>query len=407
MNVRVTPGKARGTVAAPPSKSMAHRLLICAGLSEGKSVIRGISDCEDVQATLDCLRALGAKCEQTDDTVTVFGVDPRRATARGTLKCRESGSTLRFLIPILLLSRETAVFEGYGRLMERPMSVYEEICKERGLTFYRESGKLTVGGGLPFGRYTLPGNVSSQFVSGLLFALPLAEGESVIELIPPVESRSYIDMTLDAMRRFGVLAEWESDCRLRVAGNQKYLPREEKVEGDYSNAAFLDALNFLGGEVTLTGLRADSLQGDRCYRKAMDALCRGEGATVSLGDCPDLGPILFSVAAAKHGGVFTETARLRIKESDRVECMRLELEKLGVRMEVEDDRVRILKGDLTPPQESLYGHNDHRIVMSLSVLLTLTGGEIRGAEAVRKSYPAFFSDLSHLGIEIEEIPSFI
>ncbi len=407
MNVRITPGKAKGTVAVPPSKSMAHRLLICAGLSEGKSVIRGISDCEDVQATLDCLRALGAKCEQTDDTVTVWGVDPRCATVKESLRCRESGSTLRFLIPILLLTKETAVFEGYGRLMERPMSVYEDICRERGLTFFRETGRLKVGGGLPCGVYTLPGNVSSQFVSGLLFSLPMAEGESVIELIPPVESRSYINMTLDAMRRFGVLAEWEGDCRLRIAGNQKYTPQDETVEGDYSNAAFLDALNFIGGEVALTGLREDSLQGDRCYRAAMDALCRGEGTTVSLGDCPDLGPILFSVAAAMHGGVFTETARLRIKESDRVECMRLELEKLGVRMEVEEDRVRILKGELIPPRACLYGHNDHRIVMSLVVLLTLTGGEISGAEAVRKSYPAFFSDLERIGIEIEEIPSFI
>ena len=407
MNVKITPGKAKGTVVVPPSKSMAHRLLICAGLSEGKSVIRGISDCEDVQATLDCLRALGARCEQIDDMVTVWGVDPRCATLKETLRCRESGSTLRFLIPVLLLTKEIAVFEGYGRLMERPMSVYENICKERGLTFFRESGKLTVGGGLPFGTYMLPGNVSSQFVSGLLFALPMAEGESVIELIPPVESSSYINMTLDAMRRFGVFAEWDGDCRLRIAGNQKYMPQEETVEGDYSNAAFLDALNFLGGEVALTGLREDSLQGDRCYREAMEALCRGEGTTVSLGDCPDLGPILFSIAAAKHGGVFTETARLRIKESDRVECMRLELEKLGVKMEVEEDRVRILKGELTPPRECLYGHNDHRIVMSLAVLITMTGGEISGAEAVRKSYPSFFSDLAGLGIEIEEISSFI
>jgi len=405
MNVRITLGRATGKVTVPPSKSMAHRLLICAGMSEGKSVIEGISDCEDVQATMDCLRALGAKCEQTDDTVTIWGVDPRRATPAGILKCRESGSTLRFLIPILLLTGQTAVFEGYGRLMERPMSVYENLCRERGLIFCREVGKLTVGGRLSSGEYTLPGNVSSQFVSGLLFALPMADGDSVIELIPPVESRSYIDMTMDAMRRFGVTVDWENDCRLRIAGNQKYTPRNETVEGDYSNAAFLDALNFLGGDVMLTGLRAESLQGDRCYRGAMELLCQGGDATVSLGNCPDLGPILFAVAAAKHGGIFTETARLRIKESDRVECMRSELSKLGVRMEIHEDRVKIFEGMLNPPMEPLLGHNDHRIVMALSVLLTLTGGEIFGAEAVRKSYPSFFADLGRLGITVEEIPS--
>ncbi len=407
MNVRITPGKAVGTAAVPPSKSMAHRLLICAGLSEGESVIRGISDCEDVQATLDCLRALGAECKQTGDVVTVWGVDPRRATPTGALNCRESGSTLRFLIPILLLTGQTAVFEGYGRLMERPMSLYEDLCKERDLIFFHESGKLTVGGKLPSGRYTLAGNVSSQFVSGLLFALPLADGESEIDLIPPVESRSYIDMTLDAMRRFGVFAEWESDCRLHIEGNQKYSAQNETVEGDYSNAAFLDALNFLGGDVTLTGLRAESLQGDRCYREAMDLLCGGHSARVSLGNCPDLGPILFAVAAAKHGGVFTETARLRIKESDRVESMRSELEKFGVRMEIEEDRVKICEGALIPPSEPLQGHNDHRIVMALAVLLTLTGGQICGAEAVRKSYPSFFADLARLGIRIEEIPPIV
>ena len=407
MKIRITPGKAVGTALVPPSKSMAHRMLICAGLSEGKSVISGISDCEDVQATLDCLRAIGAKCEQVGNTVTVFGVDPQCAIPNGTLKCRESGSTLRFMIPILLLGKMNAVFEGYGRLMERPMSVYEEICRARGLTFLREPGRLTVGGGLSAGTYTIPGNVSSQFVSGLLFALPMAEGESMIELIPPIESRSYINMTLDAMRRFGVVAEWEGDCRLRILGNQAYTSQNETVEGDYSNAAFLDALNFIGGEVALMGLREDSLQGDRCYRDAMLALCRDGETTISLGDCPDLGPILFSVAAAKHGGVFTETARLRIKESDRVECMRLELEKLGVKMEVDRDRVRILKGTLKAPSEPLCGHNDHRIVMSLAVLLTLTGGEIQGAEAVRKSYPAFFEDLGQLGIETKEISSFI
>lgn len=402
MNVRVYPGGAKGVVNAPPSKSMAHRLLICAGMCAGESVIGGISDCEDVQATLDCLRMMGAECRQEGDTVTVRGVDFRHATPQGVLNCRESGSTLRFFIPLLLLTKQTAVFEGHGRLMERPMAIYETICRERGLTFLPSGARLTVGGGLPAGKYVLPGNVSSQFVSGLLFALPLAEGDSVIELIPPVESRSYILMTLDAMKQFGVSVEWESDCRLRVRGGCRYLPFRGSVEGDYSNAAFTDAFNFLGGAVTLEGLRAESLQGDKCYREAMEQLCREEMATVSLGNCPDLGPILFAVAAAKRGGVFTETARLRIKESDRVEAMRMELQKLGSEMEVEHDRVKILPGKLQPPSLPLCGHNDHRIVMALTVLLTLVGGEIHGAEAVCKSYPSFFEDLRSLGISIDK-----
>jgi 3-phosphoshikimate 1-carboxyvinyltransferase len=240
--------------------------------------------------------------------------------------------------------------------------------------------------------------VSSQFVSGLLFALPLAEGESVIKLIPPIESRSYINMTIDAMRRFGVLAEWDGDDCLRVAGNQTYQPQDETVEGDYSNAAFLDALNRIGGEVVLTGLREESLQGDRCYREAMDALCRSENATVSLADCPDLGPILFAAAAGLCGAEFIGTRRLKIKESDRAEAMAEELRKFGCNVTVFENSVKIEKSALHTPNEILSGHNDHRIVMSLAVLASIFGGEIEGTEAVKKSYPNFFEDIAKLGI---------
>lgn len=401
MKVTIQVGRATGRLTVPTSKSVAHRLLICAGLAHGRSVIHGISDCEDVQATLDCLRAIGAECRQTEDTVEIFGVSVRDAEAKGILCTRESGSTLRFLIPVLLFTKAPATFEGYGRLMERPMKIYEDICRERGLLYEKNGQRLTVGGGLPSGTYRLAGDVSSQFISGLLFALPLADGDSVIELIPPVESRSYILMTLDAMRTFGVVAEWERETRISVKGGQRYLPRELTVEGDYSNAAFPDALNFLGCSVQLDGLRKESLQGDRCYRKMMEALHAG-WAALSLADCPDLGPILFALAAARHGGRFTGTRRLRIKESDRVAAMQEELAKLGVRMQVGEDEVEIFKADLHRPSEPINGHNDHRIVMSMAILLTLTGGEIEGAEAVKKSYPAFFRDLKRLGILVSE-----
>ena len=401
MNVRIAPSKACGRVRVPPSKSMAHRLLICAGLCDGESVIGGVSDCEDVQATLDCLRSMGADCVQNGDTVTIRGVDARSVRPSAPLNCRESGSTLRFLIPLLLLCGAPVTLSGYGRLMERPMTVYSEICRARGLQFTQNGAFLTVGGGLPSGHYRLPGNVSSQFVSGLLFALPLCHEDSLIELIPPVESRSYILMTLEAMARFGVLAEWEGDYCLRVRGGQRYRPFNGEVEGDYSNAAFLDALNVLGGSVQLEGLRSDSLQGDRCYKAHMEALSRGN-AVISLGDCPDLGPVLFAVASAMHGGTFTSIARLRIKESDRVEVMRLELEKFGASVRVEADSLEILPSTLHAPSVPLNGHNDHRIVMSLSVLLTLFGGTILGAEAVAKSYPDFFDHLRSLGISVVE-----
>ncbi len=399
MKATITAGRARGDVHVPPSKSMAHRLLICAGLCEGESVLHGVSDCEDVRATIDCLVSLGVSCRQEGDTVRIKGIDPTRAQVNDILRCRESGSTLRFLIPVALLTGQPAIFEGYGRLMERPMGVYEEICRDRELTFQKEGNQLTVGGGLPCGIYRLPGDVSSQFISGLLFALPLVKGDSVIELTTKVESRSYIHMTLDAMRAFGVVANWENEHTLRISGGQHYCPADLAVEGDYSNAAFLDALNTIGGEVRLMGLREDSLQGDKCYREALSALKKGR-ATVSLADCPDLGPILFAMAAAKHGGIFTETARLRIKESDRVAAMQAELAKLGVTMRAYADRVEI-DGGLHTPTEEINGHNDHRIVMSMAVLLVGIGGVIEGAEAVKKSYPAFFEDLRSLGIEVK------
>lgn len=402
MNIRIFPGTAGGTLAAPPSKSMAHRLLICAGMSAGESVIHGVSDCEDVQATMDCLRAVGADCRQSGDTVWVRGLDFRSAMVRGALACRESGSTLRFLIPPVLLTRSPATFTGYGRLMERPMQVYADICRERGLLFRQEQGRITVGGGLPAGVYALPGNVSSQFISGLLFALPLAGGDSEIRMTTAIESRSYLLLTLDAMRQFGVEAGWKADDCLNVPGNQEYCAREATVEGDYSNAAFPDALNCLGGAVTVTGLRPDSLQGDRCYREAMERLRRGK-AEVSLRDCPDLGPVLFAVAAACHGGVFTGTRRLSLKESDRVAAMKQELAAFGAELYAQEDRVEIPPAKLHPPARILDGHNDHRIVMALSLLLTQTGGEIAGAEAVRKSYPDFFADLGRLGLRTEVV----
>lgn len=403
MRIIVTPGTATGIVAAPPSKSMAHRLLICAGLAEGESIIHGLSDCEDVKATLDCLQAMGAVCENRGGgTVSIRGIDALNCRPSEPLRCRESGSTLRFLIPTLLLCGRNATFTGYGRLMERPMTVYERLCSEQGFRFFREGNILTVGGRLQAGVYRLAGNVSSQFISGLLFALPLCEKDSAIELVSSVESRSYIALTLDALQQFGVRAYWENEKRLCIPGGQRYQPREVRVEGDYSNAAFLDALSGLGGQVEVTGLRADSLQGDRVYRSMMESLDVSGEQELSLADCPDLGPVLFAYAAAKNGGIFTDTRRLRIKESDRVAAMRQELSKLGVTLLADENRVEIPKTALQAPKQPLEGHNDHRIVMALTLLLTLTGGELEGAEAVKKSYPNFFSELRALGVTIQE-----
>ncbi|MBE6600974.1 MAG: 3-phosphoshikimate 1-carboxyvinyltransferase [Ruminococcaceae bacterium] len=400
MQVTVLPSKARGQISAPPSKSMAHRLLISAGLATGTSQIFGISRCEDVLATVDCLRALGADCRVNGDCVTVTGMDASTAQPKVPLVCRESGSTLRFMIPIALLSGEKVTLQGAPSLLARPMGVYETLCREQGLAFSQEKAGITVKGPLTGGIYTLPGNVSSQFISGMLFALPLCGEDSEIRLTPPVESRSYVDLTLSALRAFGIVAEWRDDTTLSVPGGQTYLPQNITVEGDYSNAAFLDALGLLGGNVRVDGLLENSLQGDRVYKKHFAALQSGH-PTISLADCPDLGPILFSLAAALNGAVFTDTQRLRIKESDRVACMKEELEKFGARLLIGDNTVTVEKTPLHAPTQPLYGHNDHRIVMSMAVLATRFGGTILGAEAVAKSFPDFFDRLQMLDVRVQ------
>lgn len=397
MNVTVQKGVAKGSVMAPPSKSMAHRLLICAAMSEGESIIHGISQCEDVSATLDCLRALGVSVTKEGDTVRVQGKNLQSVVPSEPLCCRESGSTLRFFLPIALLSGKNVMLRGSSYLMQRPMSVYQSLCEEKGLTYLQDGESVVVKGPLKAGEYAVVGNISSQFISGLLFALPIVEGDSVIRITPPVESRSYINLTVDALREFGVEITWQNDHTLFVRGGQKYHAHETTVEGDYSNAAFLDALRLFGGDVQVEGLRTDTLQGDSVYRRYFEMLSKG-APTIHIGDCPDLGPILFAVAAVKNGAIFNGTRRLRMKESDRAQAMAAELKKFGTAVTVYEDTVVVYPADFHAPIQPLEGHNDHRIVMSLSVLLTLTGGTIEGAEAVSKSYPEFFDALRTLGV---------
>lgn len=401
MNIRVFSSVARGRVSAPPSKSMAHRALICAALAQGESRICGVSDCEDVGATLDCLRALGAKCGVEKNDVTIQGVDFCNAPG-ATLPCRESGSTMRFFLPLCLLSGNATTLVGAPSLLRRPMTVYADLCREHTLGFAQTERGITVKGPLTAGDYTLPGNVSSQFISGMLFALTQAEGESILHILPPFESRSYVILTLQTLTAFGADVEWLDDLTLRVCGGKPMQAQNITVEGDYSGAAFLSAFNLVGGEVEVDGLDPASLQGDRVYLTHFESLKQGF-ATISLADCPDLGPILFAMAAKGQGGHFTDTRRLVIKESNRAEAMADELRKFGTTVEVLENEVIITPTAFHAPTEPLCGHNDHRIVMSLAVLATVTGGIIEGAEAVGKSFPDFFERIRALGIQTEII----
>ena len=299
MKVRIHSSVARGSVSAPPSKSMAHRALICAALSFGESRICGVSDCEDVSATLDCLRALGAECKIDNDTVIVKGIDFQKVSSV-TLPCRESGSTMRFMLPLCLLSGKEITLVGAPSLLRRPMKVYQNLCAEHDLFFEQTEQGITVKGPLSAGEFTIPGDVSSQFISGMLFALTQLSGNSILHILPPFESRSYVLLTLQTLAAFGADVEWLDDFTLCVRGGKPMTAQNIAVEGDYSNAAFLSALNLLGGEVTVTGLNSASLQGDRVYVEHFASLADGF-ATISLADCPDLAPILCDYA---HRGLF-------------------------------------------------------------------------------------------------------
>lgn len=400
MIAEFVPSRPSGAVKAPPSKSMAHRLLIGGALTAGRSVIHGVSDSDDVRATLACLRAMGATCVQTGDTVTIDGFDPRAPRACPPLSCNESGSTLRFLIPLCLLGGGARDFVGSRKLFSRPLSVYEDICREQGIHFERGEGCLSIDGCLRAGEYRVPGNISSQFISGLFFALPLLTGDSTLTILPPLESGSYLDLTLSALSAFGIMIERVDERHFRIPGAQTYRPTEAGVEGDYSGAAFFEALSLFDCDVRVDGLLESSLQGDRAYRSFYPLLLRGT-PTLPIADCPDLGPILMALAAAKNGAVLCGTRRLKIKESDRGAAMAKELAKFGCSVSIHEDSIVVYPLSFHAPTEELDGHNDHRIVMALATLATFTGGRIRGAEAVNKSMPEYFGLMRLLGAEVK------
>ena len=396
MTVYIKPSKARGKISAPPSKSMAHRALICAALSNG-SEVSNIALSDDITATVNALKVLGASVSLNGDKVTLGGISPQ-SIKKASINAGESGSTLRFLIPLCMLSGADITFIGASRLFRRDLSVYEKIAKEQGIVFNLSDSSLHIKGVLRAGEYSVRGDISSQFVSGLMFALPLLEGDSFIKFDTPVESKPYIEMTVDMLKHFGIHIECKNDGYY-IEGGQRYKNFDYTVEGDYSNAAFLDAFNLLDGSVEVGGLNPDSTQGDRIYKEYFKTLT--SGGSYDLSDCPDLAPLLFALSAELVGAKFTGTARLKIKESDRAASMSEELSKFGATILVSENEVEIKKTKLHSPSIPLSSHNDHRVVMALSLLLSVYGGEIEGAEAVNKSYPGFFKDIKSLGIEVQ------
>ena len=409
----ISPSVIRGTLTPPPSKSAAHRLLIAAALA-GEGRVRGLSLSADMEATLRAVRGLGVSVRLDGDAACFAPAPPSSSPSPLPVDCGESGSTLRFLIPLYAARGIPAVFTGHGRLPERPLGVYADCLPPHGVTLSAASGlPLTVTGRLTGGDFALPGDVSSQFITGLLFALPLCREDSRIRLTTPLESAGYVDMTLQVLRQAGIRVEPLEDGWF-IPGSQTYRPLDTAVESDWSQAAFLLAAGALGGEVTLTGLNPASAQGDRealsLFRRFGAAVeeapgrivCRKaplHGIDIDAAQIPDLVPVL-AVTAALADGVthITGAARLRLKESDRLAAVADGIRRLGGRVEEGPDSLTIT-GVSRLAGGRAEGYNDHRIVMALS--MAALGCEapvtVTDAQSVAKSWPAIFEDSRAIG----------
>lgn len=402
MKVKILPSKTSGEVSAPPSKSFAHRYLIGSVLSRGKCVIKNIADSDDISATLSCIEQLGGSVTKDGNIVTVIPTNEKQIE-NAVFDCKESGSTLRFFIPVVLATgAKNCTFSGSERLLARGIKEYEKLFENSDVKINSDEKSIEINGTLSAGNYEISGEVSSQYTTGMLFALSRLTGKSTLKITGNAESRAYVDMTIKVLKDFGAdIAETEKNF-FEINGKGRLSPGEFTVEGDWSNAAFLIALSRLLGTISVSGLNENSVQGDRFSSVAFDAL-DGENAEIDLKDCPDLAPILFAYAAYKNGGRFINTRRLRVKESDRANVMAEELKKFGANVKVYENSVDIEKTQLKPPIVPLCGHNDHRIVMALSVLAAVFGAEIDGAEAVNKSYPDFFRVIKKAGVNVYEI----
>ena len=401
MDVKITPRRLSGVVTPPPSKSLAHRWILAAALAAGTSVVKNVAFSEDIEATLRCMEALGASWETREDRLQIAGIGGERRPF-GDLPqfdCGESGSTLRFLIPIALTVDQGGVFTGRGRLMERPQQPYFDLFDRRGISYALEGGALTVRGSLSPGEYRLRGDVSSQFFTGLLMALPLLEGPSVVISTTKLESASYTSMTMGVLARCGVHVRWSPALNGFGVEPGVYGPFEETVEADWSQAAFWYAAISLGSNLRLRGLKGQSAQGDAAVVGHYQKLALTGEVKINLSDCPDLLPPLAVMAAVRRGTTrFTHAARLRLKESDRLTTVARMLKALGGAVSEEEDGLTVY-GVSTLPGGVVDGANDHRIVMAAAVAATRCHGPvvIRGAEAVKKSYPHFWRDYEALG----------
>ncbi len=397
MDIRITPALLKGKINIPPSKSISHRALIAAALAKGESRIYGLLDCVDTVATIEALTALGAKIEKKEDCTIVNGIEIPSAFA--DINCHESGSTLRFLMPVAAALGVNSVFRGEANLPNRPITPYFTEFTKHNVKFITDKMPYKMEGKLSGGIYEIAGNISSQFITGFLFALSLLEEDSVIKLTSPLESKPYVDLTTDALRSFGVTVE-EYEQEYRIKGGQKFIPCEYHVEADMSQAAFFLVGKAIGGDIDSLGLNMESRQGDKEIINIVHKFTKtGTSFDVDATQIPDLVPIMTVLACfAKGTSHIYGCERLRIKESDRLATITEELNKLGADISIVNDSLYINGVDKLHGGEC-FAHTDHRIAMSLAIASQRCTEPIiiKGAECVSKSYPTFFEDFKMLG----------
>ena len=415
MNVIIHPKKLKGDVLIPPSKSLSHRAIIAACLAKGTSVISNISFSKDINATIGAMEALGAKVVKNGNELTITGSSVKRVG--NIIDANESGSTIRFMIPIALVNSEPITFTGKNHLVNRPLDSYFEIFDKQGIKYEHDKGvylPLKVNGGLKSGLYEIRGDISSQFITGLLYALPLLDGDSKIVITTQLESIGYIDLTLDVLKSFGIEIVNKDYKEFIIKGNQEYKANNYVVEGDYSQTAFFLVGGALGNDINLLGMKDVSLQGDKKIIddiKSMNGNITFEngilkcepsettGAVIDFSQSPDLGPALSVLASVSKGtSHFINASRLRIKECDRITCVLEELNKMGANISETPDSM-IIHG-----VDKLHGcvvdsHNDHRLAMAFAMAATICDSDVKilNAECVSKSYPHFWEDYVKLG----------
>lgn len=406
MDVKIYPSKLIGTVSAPSSKSYSHRMIIAAALADGVSEISNVTDSNDITVTAQAMEALGANVLSDNGTYTVKGI--KTPAAKADIDCGESGSTLRFIIPVAAALGTTTTLNGHAKLPQRPIAPYTREFPSKGVTFEPQSGlPITITGKLGAGEYNLEGDVSSQFITGLMLALPLCAEDSVIKLTSPLQSKPYADMTIAALKSFGInIFETKMDGLplYLIKGNQKYKPCRIAVEGDYSQAAFFFAANALGSEIKITNLNPDTAQGDKAIVDIIES-CGSEMKpfTADVADIPDLVPILAVLGSFTKGqSKIVNAARLKLKESDRLVCVANALNAIGGRVTAGDDFLTMEHIDKFTGGE-VDSCKDHRIVMAAAIAATASERPviIHGAENVNKSYPRFFDDYKSLGGQFE------